>query len=194
MYCKSCNKEENDEKIKSIIDKLYTLRAMISKVSVEIDKVRSAGCKLDRKKKEMLEFLEFYNDFYTSYLLMFDDIIDENNWKNIDLIIYMLESKRASTPNDALQQIDLHRHTEKMMGIDVAAETICNTILNEPNKIENAIISSISLINKEKNSYFKNSVITLELQNAMIEKNNATCKEMMHQIELIKQLRTEQSE
>lgn len=54
MYCKSSNKEENDEKIKSIIDKLYTLRAMISKVSVEIDKVRSAGGKLDRKKKEML--------------------------------------------------------------------------------------------------------------------------------------------
>ena len=178
MYCKSCNKEENDEKIKSIIDKLYTLRAMISKVSVEIDKVRSAGGKLDRKKKEMLEFLEFYNDFYTSYLLMFDDIIDENNWKNIDLIIYMLETKSALTLNEALQQINLHRHVEKMNGIDVAAETICNTILNEPNKIENAIISSISLINKEKNSYFKNSVITLELQNAMIEKNNATCEEM----------------
>ncbi|MBQ4107786.1 MAG: hypothetical protein IJC80_00150 [Clostridia bacterium] len=195
LYCEGCVKETNDEETKLIIDKLYTLRAILSKASIEIEKMHNVGDALVRCKKEIFEFLEFYNDFYTRYLLPFKEIINENDWKNIDLIIYMLETKKALTQNEALQQIGLYRDTGKMTSIAViATKNICNTITYEPTKIENAISSSICTINKGQNSYFKNSVVTLELKNAMMERYNATSGELAQQIDWIKQIASLQME
>ena len=196
MYRESCIEKTNGEEVKSILDKLYTLRALFSKVSTEIEKMYSVDCKLDSSKKEMLEFLEFYNDFYTFYLSTFKDVIDEKNWENVDLIIYMLETNGTLTLKEAIQQIDLYRHTGKIVStIDIATKTICNTIKYEPTKIENAIRNGINSINEKwRNSYFKNSVIKLELQNAMLEKYNATCEQMTQEIAQLKQFVFAQTE
>ena len=117
---------------------------------------------------------------------MFKDLINENDWENIDLFIYFLETESTSTLKDSIEQVNLYSHTGNIANVSFcASKFVCNKIKNESNKIENAINNSIKAINKQ-NSIFQNTVITLELQNAIIEKSNATSKQMADEIAKIK--------
>ena len=146
----------------------------------------------------------FYDEFYGSYLSTFKDVIDERDWKNLDLIIFMLETKRANNLQEALQQVDLYRSTEMIAKIIVSAtNTICDRISREANKISFAIQNSIDSINNRLesiaesqnrlnesinavNSSIKESISVTELQNALIQKSNITSEQMANDIEQIK--------
>ena len=155
-------------------------------------------------KNQQGECAVFYNEFYSSYLSSFKDVIDERDWRNVDLIIFMLESKRASSLKEALQQVDTYRHTEMIAQVIVSAtEAICNKIQYEASKISFAIENCVDSLNSKLqmiadnqsnlnaninavNDSIKKSINATELQNAMIAKSNATSEQMANDIAQIK--------
>lgn len=164
MLHSGCFDSEKIKEEKSIIDTLYLLRALLSMVH-----------NLD--KKQMLEFSELF----ASNLSMIESIIDKKYWKYVDLIIYMLEIKKVTSLKEAIERIDLYVYIEKIDEImNIATKYICDTIKFKSSKIENAIaraVSDSSIL--KQNSYFKNAVITLELKNAMIEKQDVTIEQIL---------------
>ena len=120
------------------------------------------------------------------------------------MVIYMLETKRANTLQEALQQVDLHRNTEMIANIIVTATTaICQKIEHESNKISYAIKNSVDSINSRLskiaenqgmlnesinavNENIKISISTTELQNALIKKSHVTSEQMAEDIAQIK--------
>ena len=174
-----------NEDIKTTIEKLYTIRAIISMLSIEIEKAYNSEQKFFTKEKA-IHAAELYDCFYTSYLSNFNEIIDESYWKNIDLIIYLLETRNALTLCEAKEIVDYYERTGNMASFDtIAAEAIRKNVKYQPSKIENSITNTICLVNKH-NSYFKNSVIALELQNAITEKANSKSKQLADDIVQIK--------
>lgn len=147
----------------------------------------------------------FYKEFHSSYLANFTSILDERDWKNLDLIIFILETHRADTLKEALQQVDMYRHTEKIArAIENASLAICNTIRQESDRITTAIGNCIDTINsrlqiiadnqsvlsKKLNSVNDNiqkSINATELQNALIAKSNETSEQMAMDIARIRE-------
>lgn len=156
-------------------------------------------------EKQQNECSNFYKEFYNTYLSSFINVLDERDWKNLDLIIFILETHRADTLKEALQQVDMYRHTEKIArAIENASLAICNTIRQESDRISLAIGNCVDTINsrlqiiadnqnvlsKELNSVndnIKKSINATELQNALIAKSNETSEQMAMDIARIRE-------
>ena len=147
----------------------------------------------------------FYESFYSSYLSNFTNVLDERDWKNLDLVIFILETRRADTLKEALQQVDMYRHTEKIAkAIENATVAICNTIRQESDRISLAIGNCVDSINsrlqiiahnqgalrdelKLVNDNIQKSINATELQNALIAKSNETSEQMAMDIAKIRE-------
>ena len=74
-------------------------------------------------------------------------IIDESDWKNIDLIIHYIVTGRADTVKEALYQVDRQRQTEQIVhAIKEASQAVGNHINNAFNKLGTALTESFTIL------------------------------------------------
>ena len=84
---------------------------------------------------------------YDSLIPHYSTILDVRDWKNLDLIIYLLETGRADTMKEALQQVDVYRHTEQIVtAIKEASSEICRTIQAGMDRLNSTILSCSNMI------------------------------------------------
>lgn len=156
-------------------------------------------------QKQQNHCTNFYKEFHSTYLSSFGNILDERDWKNLDLVIFILETRRADTLKEALQQVDMYRHTEKIAkAIENASLAICNTIRQESDRITIAIGNCVDTINSRlqviennqislnselssTNANIQKSINAIELQNALIAKSNVSSEKMAQDIARIKE-------
>lgn len=85
--------------------------------------------KADEIDKSVQQISQDCNDFFAEVYKEFSPILDLRDWENLDLIIYFLETHRAETLKEALQQVDMEKRTDKIVKtIKAAADKICLTL------------------------------------------------------------------
>lgn len=119
-------------------------------------------------------------------------IIDERDWGNLDVIIYELETGRADTIKEALQQTDLYiRHNEIVSLIKVATASVCRAIQDSIDELSHSFNREISLLRSdaaELNSNLISMVNAQKLGNALLEKANVSSNEMVKDFARLRQL------
>ena len=127
--------------------------------------------------------------------------LDQRDYKHVDLIIYLLETGRAETMKEALQQVDTYVHTEKIVqAIDNASQTISQCIMTNIQSLRNTIekntyalgektynVSTMSdnqaAFAKDLNEKLAKTNSSLEMQKALLEKSSVSSAEMANNIE-----------
>lgn len=68
-------------------------------------------------------------EFYKALQKQYTSVLDERNWKNLDLVIFALETGRAENLKEALQYTDGEMRTRRIeRAIQQATSQICSTI------------------------------------------------------------------
>ncbi|MBQ7769643.1 MAG: hypothetical protein IJ373_00460 [Clostridia bacterium] len=77
----------------------------------------------------------------------YDTWLAESDWKNVDLLIYYLETNRADDLKEALQLVDKQRQTESIAkAIATAARAIQDTVHTATMRLAGAMEASFSLL------------------------------------------------
>lgn len=138
---------------------------------------------------------------YKALQSTFDIVINESDWKNLDLIIHYLTTGRADTIKEALYQVDRQRQTDQIVkAISIATEAMASHIENAYYKLGDGLARCFSRLNSnlqsmtreivsaEKNS---NSEIARKLDmqiseaktnSILLAKSNQTTEELLHDL------------
>lgn len=171
------------------------------------------------EKKSLLQskeaFTEEANVIYD--FIKATSIIDERDWKNLDVIIYEIETGRADNMKEALQQADMYvRHDEIMDAMETATAAICSTIKESIAELSRSIgkslsslrlelkglrsdvsdlrsdIFEISKANSEMSERFDSLVNAQELSNALLKKANTSSEHLAEDIRRMRLIRDEE--
>ena len=127
-------------------------------------------------------------------------IIDERDWANLDVIIYELETGRADTMKEALQQADYYnRHNEMIEAIETAGRAITASISQNINDLKHSIGLQVKALRADINELSESQraiegklgdlLDAQELSNALLEKANESSKDLAENIEYIKDIK-----
>lgn len=102
---------------------IKTLEESIAKNKLELALVESD---LQTKPKPHLILA---NEVYEALQKEYSVLLDVRDWENLDLVIYYLETGRAESIKEALQQVDRKLQTDSIVSaINTASSQVCNTI------------------------------------------------------------------
>ncbi|MGN1372418.1 MAG: hypothetical protein ACI4VK_00050 [Candidatus Coproplasma sp.] len=157
---------------------IYTPRAVelrneINKDRKEIDRLNSIiNQKYQRIREIRNKSLQLISSARKSYQL-----IDFRDWKNIDLIIFYFETRRADTIKEALCLVDRERQNQSLLGaLHMASEQICKTVNSSIAALTNNLEKALDRLNNTINSQNEETRIALgrnaETSNALLQQQN----------------------
>ena len=125
--------------------------------------------------------------------------IDQRDWPIIDLLIYEMETGRADSIKEALQQADLYlRHNEMKQLLQKATLTICSAIKENARIISDSIESSLSQMRREMSelnqtnitlsSKFDNFIDAQKLTNALLDKANVSSEQLANDVKRMRNI------
>lgn len=215
-YMKSLTKEKGQiEKIEEYKeDNRYSklIDESNNKIKENSNKIQEIENKYIEHRDEAIKEMTLYSKKGTEmYNLVVSEFskslpsLDQRDYKHVDLIIYLLETGRAETMKEALQQVDTYVHTEKIVqAIDNASQTISQCIMTNIQSLRNTIekntyalgekidrltynVSTMSdnqaAFAKELNEKLAKTNSSLEMQKALLEKSSVSSAEMANNIE-----------
>lgn len=151
-----------------------------------------------RKRNEQIAPLkEVCSEFYLALQKQFSHIIDDRDWKNLDLVVFELETRRADTIKEALQLVDRELQTERLeKTITLAAEQICREIKQGFSQLNNTIIecskqicAQLTVMNfqlMEIRGQLGELTDAVNLGNALQAKANETSAQIMSDVNAIR--------
>ena len=183
-----------------------------SKIKENSNKIQEIENKYIEHRDEAIKEMTLYSKKGTEmYNLVVSEFskslpnLDQRDYKHVDLIIYLLETGRAETMKEALQQVDTYVHTEKIVqAIDNASQTISQCIMTNIQSLRNTIekntyalgekidrltynVSTMSdnqaAFAKDLNEKLAKTNSSLEMQKALLEKSSVSSAEMANNIE-----------
>ena len=153
--------------------------------------------RLNNKRKELV-----HNSTSLYEVTKEQALIDERDWKHLDIIIYELETGRADTIKEALQQTDLYvRHNEVTDVIKQATLAVCHTIQDSVGYLTGTISAQISELN-ENMSALNSSQMAIgrslgelvnaqELSNALLKKANVSSEQLANDVNRLRRISDE---
>lgn len=107
---------------------------------------------LEPHKKELSAKLALYKDnatqIYKVLKSKFSEMLDERDWKYLDLYIYMYETGRAESKKEALQLIDQYIQNQNIVeAVNRAGSAVCATLKSGFSKVRDAIGTACMAIN-----------------------------------------------
>lgn len=186
-------KWKNDEQYIELTKKIEELDIELSKCdSEEKEFNEDKNRRLEEKRTIIKDAYDYSVSLHNALISEYSSTLDRRDWNNIDLIIYNMETGRADTLKEALQQVDNYRNTEKIVGaIKMATQAICSTISIEHDRIERLVSNCTDAVNSRLNSMEKNInqlIKSEEMRQAMLKKSSLTSDELVKEV---KQLREE---
>ena len=180
-------KEEQLEKKKEVFDKRLNV----------IDTLTN---KKDDVRNQIISLSENSENTYQLAKESTKGLIDERDWKYLDIIIYELETGRADTMKEALQQTDLYvRHDEIKKAIHTASEAISAGIKQGIGELKHSIglqvtalradISELDQTQKDIRGKLGDMLDAQELSNALLEKSNVSSERLAEDVARMRQLR-----
>ena len=147
--------------------------------------------RIDKLTNKQLEMIKDTTNAYDCIRSI--AVLDERDWSNLDLIIYELETGRAESIKEALQQADLAiRHNEIKQLMQTATDAICKSIRSGMRDIRHAIDRQVEAQEKmvrEMSGKFDAMLDAQELQNALLEKANVSSTQLAHDAARIRELK-----
>lgn len=188
----NCNKE-----LTNLEGKLKDIITELKKYDLDINNIKDSREIIKQNDEENMPILSGIkrnsNAIYASLQKSFNKMLDERDWKHLDLIIFYLETGRAESMKEALQLLDAEMQNKRIVGaIQKATESICSTIERVASKIsvqlgvisnQLSLLADIQQIQMEQNIEI---ISQTKLQNALIEKSNVTSEKLMKDFEHIK--------
>lgn len=188
------------------VDKLYE--------SINENNIIISQCRNEIKEKnkeaayEIKEISEKGLELYNLLVPEFSSMLDQRDWENVDLIIYLLETGRAETMKEALQQVDTYSHTDRIVGALVSASHSISLTIRENiqdlkytvakcadelgKKIDRVTYNVSVLSDKQSeisnelhivNERMEKTNLSIEMQNALLEKSNVSSAKMAENVE-----------
>ncbi|MBQ8739564.1 MAG: hypothetical protein IJZ04_08725 [Clostridia bacterium] len=158
----------------------------LNKLIENCNKVREESILLEKGEDE---YTRRGNAIYTALVNEYSKILDIRDWENIDLIIFYLETGRAESMKEALQQVDRQRQMDSIVeAIATASRQICFTIQRGMEHINSTIISSAKLLSSQIEGISTqltgvNNLLTAHsMQNALEEKADASSIQLMEDV------------
>ncbi len=185
----------NDENYKNSVSIIENENAQIEELNAEIGKAEQIA------KGEIIVCSKEGEEIYKSLIPVFSPILDVRDWENVDLLIFMFETGRAKTMQEALQQVDLYRHTDRIVNaIRDASVVIASSISSAISRVERTIQQSAVMINshlgeiRKNQSYIENELVSSNerlaglidassMQRALLEKANISSDRLVGQID-----------
>lgn len=164
----------------------------------KLPQVRENARKILKEKDERITPIkENCNDFYMALKKQFNPLLDERDWKNLDLVIFELETRRADNLKEALQLVDRELQTERIeQTIVQATEQICyelrrgfaeikETIL-ECGRVISEQLSTVSLQLGAMNEQLSELCDGVNMSNALQAKANVTSTKLLSDVHAIR--------
>ena len=181
-YAKHNKKTSKDDIVK--LNEVVGLLPQINKKNVEIE----------NKKNRILTTAKTKSDaMYKSIVKLYGKILNERDWKYLDLIIYYFETGRADTAKEALQLVEREVQTRRIIN---AVEQSARYIVGAIERAVEQISSQLNVISNQLNSVIqlqqvqigqtRQLISQMEMQNALIQKTNQTSERLMQDVTFIK--------
>ncbi len=137
--------EEFSAKIRGQYQSMTLKNQSIKDKEIEIGKALAIDKPIVEREARAISLVG--KGIYESLIPHYSAILDIRDWKNLDLIIYLLETGRADTTKEALQQVDVYRHTEQIVtAIKEASSEICKTIQVGMDRLNSTILNCSNII------------------------------------------------
>ncbi len=157
-------------------------------------KVKNA---IEEKNRSIENLNSTCKQIYRALQDEYSTVLDSRDWQNIDLIIYFIETGRAYTIKEALQQVDMEKRTNHIIQtIRDATERICSTIsigfatLNDSITKCFAVLESRiaeqNILLQQQNTHILELVSTANMSNSLIAKQNVSSEKLMKDIKLLR--------
>lgn len=177
------DRELNYDRLKLLQDKKDSLSASIYSIQAETDKYISPYIALVDTTMQILEY-------------EYSEILDKRDWKYIDYIIYLFETRRADNIPQALQQVDAKKMNDNIItAITTANENICSNLQFGFNSINSKLIAiNASIVASINATYAQNTLLmqtnnnisklisAQQMQNALISQANVDSYKMVESI------------
>lgn len=161
------------------------------------DKIPTTETAIKQESQQVEYIKSEFNQIFRALQDEFSSLLDVRDWENVDLVIYFMETGRADTIKEALQQVDMEKRTKRIVNtIQEATERICSTIaigfatLNASMRqcfavIESRIAEQNALLSQQ-NDALAELVSAANMSNALIAKQNTTSEKLMKDVKALK--------
>lgn len=170
-------KRKQETKNKYIKQKEFirTSKEILEKAVAELAKIR----------EEKAELAEELRPVYYATVDAYADMVDERDWKYLDVVIYYFETKRADSIKEALQLLDRLIQTNMIVSaVQNASKDIQSCIYNATRVLAGAIETACNRICSGLNGI----VSSMDMQSALISQSNMTSEQMAEDIQYIKKV------
>lgn len=158
---------------------------------------QNARALLKQKDEKIAPIIKVSDEFYTALAKRFNPLLDERDWKNLDLVIYELETRRADSVKEALQLVDRELQTARIeQKITQATEQICQEIRSgfaslketiiECSRVISSQLSAISLQLGEMSGQLSDLCDSVNMSNALQAKANVTSAQLLSDVHAIR--------
>ena len=125
--------------------------------------------------EERVELIGASKAFINELEKQFATVIDRRDWKNLDLIIYFLETGRADSRKEALQLVDKEMQANTIVkALGIAAQEIRDTIRDGLNQVRNDMVQCFSIMGRLISETAENQ---MRLQRSMHEAQMSAIRE-----------------
>ncbi len=145
-------------------------------------------------KKSITTIKSGCEELYVALQKEFNNLLDARDWKNLDLVIYYFETRRADSVKEALQLVDREMQTQRIEKIIVAAtKQICNTLAvgftmlqNTMESCFNSLSAQIAQSTGAISSQLSGLTSAVNMNNALQAKANVTSEQLMNDVYYIR--------
>ena len=196
-------KAQKKEEIKKLENQIQNEEIQESVNSELIKQEYAKFCESNQNERKKL--IDTQNKLLSDATAIYESIkalaiIDERDWANLDFVIYELETGRADSMKEALQQADLCiRHNEMIQAIETAGEAISACISQNINDLKHSIGLQVRSLRADINELNKGQrtiaeklgdmLDAQELSNALLERASESSKDLAKNIEYIKDIK-----
>ncbi|MBQ7907199.1 MAG: hypothetical protein IJ309_04405 [Clostridia bacterium] len=118
---------------------------------------------LEIKNQKIAVHTETGMEIYNSLVPHYSKILDERDWQNLDLVIFMLETRRADSIKEALHLVDRARQTEQIVNmITSATQTICGTINRGFSFLQDSMVKCATILSSQLSAINRTQEIILD--------------------------------
>ncbi len=167
---------------------------IVSRIESENKELNSELSKLKKElvlaKKTVASNMKIFQTAHQKVHDSFNEFLDERDWQNVDLIIYLYETGRAVDLRDALIQVDMEKRNERLVkAVRAATLELAYTIKSGFGELKEMVQSEFSNLNRT----LEYSLMELGEQNAEIQKELSNISRIVSSQEALQRKTNESS-
>lgn len=145
-------------------DIIKNSRADIARFPAEIERAKEDHKKAVAEREQILALhIAKGNALYNVVSVRYNYLLAESDWASIDYVIYLLETRRADTIKEALQQLDTERRKNEIVNsIGIAAKYVGETIRRSVQSLQGSMERCFSEMSKMLQTAFERQEMLLK--------------------------------